>query len=418
MSSKGLRLALGAFVGLILAGALLTTGVAIGVLLLRLPPTIEPGPDIFVTPAAPLPGTSGTPSDSETLFAPFWEAWGIVHREFVDQPVDDLALMRGAIRGMLDALGDEHTGYMDPEEYNQANIPLEGAYEGIGAWVDTDAEFLTIISPMPNSPAERAGLQPGDQIVGVDGEDVTGVDGSLVIRRVLGPAGTHVLLTVRREGKPDDFDVDVVREKISVPSVESRMLDGGIAYVRLYSFSEGTDRDLRRALNELLANEPKGLILDLRGNGGGFLTSAVDVSSEFIPSGVILTERYGDGREDAYSASGDGVATDIPMMVLVDAGSASASEIVAGALQDYGRARLVGETTFGKGSVQNWRALAGDGGAVRVTIARWYTPKDRSIQGSGLTPDVTVALTQDDIDAKRDPQMDRAVALLLEAAAP
>jgi carboxyl-terminal processing protease len=227
-----------------------------------------------------------------------------------------------------------------------------------------------------------------------------------------------VLLTVRREGKPDDFDVDVVREKISVPSVESRMLDGGIAYVRLYSFSEGTDRDLRRALNELLANDPKGLILDLRGNGGGFLTSAVDVSSEFIPSGVILTERYGDGRADSYSANGDGVATDIPMVVLVDAGSASASEIVAGALQDYGRAQLVGETTFGKGSVQNWRALAGDGGAVRVTIARWYTPKDRSIQGSGLAPDVTVELTQDDIDAKRDPQLDRAVALLLGAAAP
>ena len=421
MPSKGIRVVLGVFIGLILAGALLTTGAAVGVMLPRVAPglipwagTLAPEPQASSL-SPPTAGATPTPVDRETLLAPFWEAWDIVHNEFVDQPIDDLALMRGAISGMLASLGDEHTGYMNPEEYRQANIPLEGEYEGIGAWVDTDAEFLTIISPMPNSPAERAGLKSGDEIVGVDGQDVTGLDGSLVIRRVLGPAGSHVVLTVRRQGEAEDFDVDVLREKITVPSVESRMLDEGVAYVRLYSFSEGTDRDLRRALTDLLAQDPKGLILDLRGNGGGFLSSAVDVTSEFVDSGIILTERYGDGREDTYSANGNGVATDIPMLVLVDAGSASASEIVAGALQDLGRAQLVGETTFGKGSVQNWRALSADGGAVRVTIARWYTPNGRTIQDSGLTPDVAVELTQDDIDAKRDPQLDRAVALLQSA---
>jgi carboxyl-terminal processing protease len=421
MPSKGIRVIVGVFAGLILAVALLTTGVAAGLVLPRLAPAVSSWSEA-VLPAAPAeapnspPVSPGTATDRETLFAPFWEAWDIVHRDFVDQPVDDVALMRGAIRGFLDALGDEHTGYMDPEEYHQANIPLEGSYEGIGAWVDSDADFLTIIAAMPNSPAERAGLLPGDQVVGVDGDDVTGTDASLVIRRVLGPAGSHVILTIRREGKADDFDVDVVREEITVPSVESRMLDGGVAYVRLYSFSEGTDRDLRQALQQLLAEHPQGLILDLRGNGGGFLTSAVDVASEFIGHGVVLTERYGDGREDSYNASGNGVATDIPMAVLVDAGSASASEIVAGALQDYQRAQRVGDTTFGKGSVQNWQPLSGDGGAIRVTIARWYTPNGRSIQGEGLTPDVPVGLTQDDVAAHHDPQLERATALLLEPA--
>jgi carboxyl-terminal processing protease len=157
------------------------------------------------------------------------------------------------------------------------------------------------------------------------------------------------------------------------------------------------------------------LILDLRGNGGGYLSSAVDVASEFIQDGTILTERYGDGREQTYSANGNGLATEIRLAVLVDAGSASASEIVAGAIQDYERALLIGETTFGKGSVQNWRALSGDGGAVRVTIARWYTPDDRSIQDAGLTPDIPVELTQDDVDAQRDTQLDRAVEALLAA---
>ncbi|HET7011412.1 MAG TPA: S41 family peptidase [Anaerolineales bacterium] len=422
MSSKGSRVLAGLSLGAILSLALLSTGLILGLVIPRAFPDSAIA-NWAKSPAAPRP-TEGAPPVSnevpedtasrESLFAPFWEAWDIIHQEFVHQPLDDVALMRGAIRGMLEALGDEHTGYMDPDEYKQANIPLEGEYDGIGAWVDTDADLLTIIAPMPDSPAERAGLQPGDQIVGVDGEDVTDLSGRVVIHRVLGPAGTRVLLTIRREGELEAFDVEIVRETIPVPSVESRMLEDGVAYVRLFSFSEQTHRELRRALSDLLEEDPVGLIVDVRGNGGGFLTSAVDITSEFIQEGTILVERFGDDREEIYTADGRGLATEIPLVVLIDGGAASASEILAGAVQDLDRGLLVGETTFGKGSVQNWRALSGDSGAVRVTIALWYTPDGRSIQDVGLKPDVVVVLTEEDFEADRDPQLERAVEVLLD----
>ena len=423
MPSKATRVVAGIAIGSMLALGLLAAGVLIGFVVPRAYPGLPLASwglaaELSPSSATPLPSGNApqTETDREAFLEPFWEAWDVVHREFVRQPVDDTELLHGAIRGMLDALGDEHTGYMDPEEYDQANIPLEGEYDGIGAWVDTDAELLTIISPMPDSPAERAGLQPGDQIVGVDGEDVTQLAARIVIRRVLGPAGSRVVLTIRREGEQETFDVEIVRETIPVPSVESRMLDGDIAYVRLFSFSEETHRDLRRSISELLEQNPRGLIVDVRGNGGGFLTSAVDITSEFVEQGTILTERFGDGREEIYTANGRALAGEIPLVVLVDGGSASASEILAGAIQDLGRGMLVGEPTFGKGSVQNWRPLAGDNGAVRVTIALWYTPNGRSIQDVGLTPDVEVELTEEDMQAERDPQLDKAVEVLLETA--
>jgi len=359
------------------------------------------------TPSPGAPG--GTPISREVLFAPFWEVWDIVHHDFVDQPVDNTSLMRGAIRGMLDALGDEHTAYMDPDEYRQANMGLEGAYEGIGAWVDTDSEYLTIISPMPGSPAEKAGLQPGDQIIAVDGQDMAGTDGNLVIRKVMGPAGSSVVLTIRRESEAHPFDVTVQRESIEVPSVESRILEDGIGYVRLYTFGENTNRDLQAALRSLKDGGAHAVILDLRGNGGGYLNTAIEVASQFVANGVIVTERFGDGREKVYEAEKGGLATDWPMAVLIDGGSASASEIVAGAIQDSGRGKLVGEASFGKGSVQNWVPLKDDQGAVRVTIARWYTPSGRQIHGVGLSPDIAITVSEADAAAKRDPQLDRAI---------
>lgn len=410
---------------LLLASLFFAGGASAGLLLPRLNPSAgsalvawlaSPLPDAWLADATPVhPPIEGDADTTADLFGPFWQAWDIVHDEFVDQPVDDPGLVRGAIRGMLEALGDEQTGYMDPEEYGQANIPLEGAYEGIGAWVDTESDFLTIISAMPNSPAEEVGLLPGDQIIAVDGEDMTDIPPQLVIRRVMGPEGSQVVLTIVRESEPDPFDVTLTRRRIEVPSVESETLDGGVAYVQLASFGDSTVGELRRALEEALADDPVGLILDLRGNGGGYLQAAVDVSSEFIDEGVILTERFGDGREEAYYADGDGLAFDVPMVVLIDAGSASASEIVAGAVQDHGRGWLVGERSFGKGSVQNWHPLQGDGGAVRVTIARWFTPDGRSIQDDGLLPDIQVEITDEDRAADRDPQLDRAIELLLEA---
>jgi len=219
--------------------------------------------------APPTATSASNPVGLDKLFKPFWEAWDIVHEQYVDQPVDDLKLMQGAIRGMLDSLGDVHTGYMTPTEYEQATMPLDGTYTGIGAWVDTSGEFLTIISPMDGSPAEAAGLRSGDQIIAVDGVDVTDIDPSIVLQSVLGPEGTTVELTIQREEPAETFVVSIVRARITIPSIESRMLDENIAYVYLATFGENSSEDLVDALTTLLAQNPRGLILDLRDNSGG-----------------------------------------------------------------------------------------------------------------------------------------------------
>lgn len=368
----------------------------------------EPVPQVAQSTAVP-----GQPANTGDLFAPFWEAWDLVHENYVDQPVDDMALMRGAIQGMMEGLGDQHSSYMDPDQYKQANQPMDGEYEGIGAYVDTTGEFLVITSPMPGSPAEQAGLKPGDTIIKVDGEDMTGVDGSLVLQRILGPAGTQVVLTVLREDEPAPFDVTITRAKIELKSVESEMLEGNIAYVKLSSYGEKTTNELKQALNELMSQNPVGLILDLRFNGGGYLNTAIEVTSQFVPAGqVLMYEEYGDGTRDTYKSLRGGLATEIPLVLLVNEGSASASEITAGAIQDLGRGQLVGMTTFGKGSVQNWIPLKEDGGAVRITVARWLTPNERQIHEQGLEPDVMVEMTDEDYEAERDPQLDKAIEIL------
>lgn len=304
---------------------------------------------------------------------------------------------------------------MDPDQFQQANIPMDGEYEGIGAWVDTSTEYLTIISPMPGSPAEEAGLLPGDAVIKIDGEDMTGLDGSLVIRKVLGPAGSTVILTIQREGEEAPFDVTIIRAKITIPSVESRMLDDGIGYVAIMTFASETQDELRDNLRTILDEDPVGLIIDLRNNGGGYLQTAVEVGSEFIYDDVILYEDYGSDEElIEYRSSKKGLATDIPLVLLVNEGSASASEIVAGAFQDHDRGPMVGATTFGKGSVQNWIALDNNQGAVRITIARWLTPDKRQIHEVGLVPDFEVDYTEEDFLADLDPQLDKAVEVLLD----
>ncbi len=372
-------------------------------------------------PAVPLlpPTPSGaeldaTPTDLKELFKPFWEAWNIVHEQYVDQPVDDLKLMQGAIRGMIDALGDQHSSFMDPETFQAANEELSGQYEGIGAYVDTTTDYLTIISPMPDSPAERAGLQAGDQVIAIDDEDMTGVNAELARLKIIGPAGTTVHLTIHREGETKPLEFDIQREKIVVKSASGKMLENGLAYVELTSFGDKTVPELREALKDLMAQNPKGLILDLRNNGGGYLDVAVQVTSQFMNEGIVLYEEYKDGSRQEYKAQPGGLATKIPMVVLINEGSASASEIVAGALQDSGRARLVGGKSYGKGSVQNWVPLTDDQGAVRITIARWLTPEGRTIHEVGLTPDTLVEMTDEDRQEGRDPQLDKAVEVLMD----
>jgi carboxyl-terminal processing protease len=362
--------------------------------------------------------TTDTPSansvtDIQTLFKPFWKAWDLVHQMYVDQPVDDTKLMRGAIDGMLTSLGDKHTGYISPDVLQQENAQLQGEYDGIGAYVDTSADFLTITSPMPGSPAEKAGLKPGDEIIKVDGEDMAGKDGQYALKKVLGPKGTSVTLTIRRKDVADPFDVTIVRAKIDIPSVTSKVLDNNIGYVQISTFGDKTAPELKTALQDLKDKKVVGLIVDLRYNGGGLLTSAVDVGSQFLKSGVLMYEVYGNGETKEYDIKPGGLATDIPLVILVNEGTASASEIVAGAIQDTGRGKLVGVTTYGKGSVQNWIQLDTDQGAVRITIARWLTPNKRQINEKGLSPDVVIKLSDADIKNQNDVQLLKAEDILM-----
>lgn len=411
MNTSGKKILLVSLVALILLGGAFSGGVLVGwVLPKALGQTVVPSISATTQPVSPT-----TTQTTDQLFKPFWQAWQIVHDQYVDQPVDDTALMRGAIRGMMEALGDKHSSYMDPVQYKQAETSLAGEYEGIGAWVDLTGDYLTIISPIPNTPAEKAGLKSGDQVIAIDGQDMTGVASEIAHQKVLGPAGTNVTLTIKREGADAPFDVTITRAKVTVPSVESKMLDNNIAYVQIIQFGEKTTSELKTQLKDLMNQNPKGLILDLRNNGGGYRDTAVDVLSQFLPAGKIaMYEEFGDGTKQEFKTSGRGLATDIPMVVLINEGSASASEITAGALQDYGRAQLVGVTSYGKGSVQVWTALDNNEGAVRVTIARWLTPNSRQINGVGLTPDIKVEITADQIKAGEDPQLDQAVNILLQ----
>ena len=408
--NKTLKIGLGVFVGLILLAGAFSGGFLTGHFV-GLPGGATEIPVAVSTPDATQ--QSATPAELQTLFQPFWEAWNLVHESYVDQPVDDVALMRGAINGMLEVLGDPHTSYMDPDEFTQLNASLSGEYEGIGAYVDTSTEYLTVISPIPGSPAEAAGLRSGDAILAIDGKDMTGVDPELVRKQVLGPAGSVVTLTIKR-GDDAPFDVKITRAKIVIKSAEGKMLDNGIAYVQITTFGDKTTPELIATLETLMAQNPKGVILDLRNNGGGYLQTAIEVSSQFIPEGeVVMYERYGSGERDTYLSLEGGLATDIPMVVLINEGTASASEIVAGALQDYGRAKLVGVLSYGKGSVQLPTMLSNDQGAVKVTIAKWLTPNERLIHGIGLTPDVFVLMTEEDYNNDRDPHLQAAIETLL-----
>lgn len=352
------------------------------------------------------------PPDTEVLFAPFWEAWTLLHENYVD-PLDDNLLMEGALIGMMWAVDDPHTDYMNPETFASVNEAMSGEYEGIGATVRQDEVTggLELVSIMENSPAEKAGLKPGDQIVAVEGEDITGLMQDEIIARVRGPAGTMVRLGILRPDEPEILEFLVIRDRILVPSVTYRILGDNIGYIRLSQFDFDTGQTMRDTLQEMGANDLNGLILDVRGNPGGYLATSIDVASAYIVEGPIVIER-GPDRERTYEALGNAVAPDVPMVILVDEGSASASELIAGALQDRGRATVVGMPTFGKGSVQTWHELS-NGGGVRITISRWYTPDGHSVSEVGITPDVEVSYEVDEITGE-DKQLSAAIDVLAE----
>jgi carboxyl-terminal processing protease len=359
------------------------------------------------------PTAGDTPDDLQPAFRPFWEAWELLQENFVDQPLDATKLVQGAIKGMLRATGDRHTNYMTPAEQEVMRTDMSGELEGIGAEVDTSGDFLRVISPLPGSPAEAAGMLPGDAIIAVDDEEVTGLDAFTVIAKVRGPAGSSVSITVLREGLPEPFTLEITRYKITIPSVEGEILSSGLAYVKINRFGDRTTRELRAQLRAQLAGDPPGLILDLRNNPGGFLDAGISVTSQFIGTGIVMLEQFADGREREYRARPGGLATEIPLVVLINRGSASAAEIVAGAVKDYQRGSLVGERSYGKGTVQTWLDLSDEQGAVRITFARWLSPYGNSVDGEGLIPDVAVERSYEQYQAGLDPQLDAAMELLL-----
>ncbi len=379
-------------------------------------PTAQP----TATPAASRQGTSDTSFfGEETGESPldielFNEAWRLLEQQFYGELPKGEDITYAAIRGVLASLDDKHTTFADPEEAAMFNMDMQGVFEGIGAQVDlADGGGVELQYLFENQPAEKAGLRVGDIVIAVDGEDVTGLDLNTAISKIRGPRGTQVTLTIQR-GNDEPFDITITRARIELQIVETETLgDGKIEYIALTDFSTLAPRRLAAALSAAVAKKPTGIVLDLRGNPGGLLDSAVQIGSYFVPEGNILIERYKDGTEEIHPRQGRYLLNDIPLVVLVDSGSASASEIVAGAIQDAGTGILIGEKTYGKGSVQLSNVLSDDS-QLKITIARWFTPKDRAIHGQGLEPDIVVPFTAEDREAERDPQLDRAVEYLLQ----
>ena len=415
--NKSIKIALGCVTAIILLAGAFSGGFIAGHLMpatgFQLPLNNNNSVDLAPPPVVSSDQQNTAPANLQTLFKPFWETWNLIHQQYVVQPVDDVKLMQGAINGMLKTLDVGLNYYDNPDQLKQQNEQLNGKdYEGIGAYVDTKGNFLTIISPIKGSPAAKAGLRSGDEVIAIDGVDMTGTSPDDARLKVLGPAGTDVVLTILRSGEANPFDVKITRAKIVTPLVESEMLPSGYAHITLNTFGDTADQELRTAIQEMMTQNPKGLILDLRFNGGGYLYQGIAVASEFLPANkIVVYEKHADGSLQENYSTGNASALNIPLVVLVNSGSASASEIVAGALQDYGRAKLVGTQSYGKGSVQSINPLT-DGGQVAITSAQWLTPNKRLIQGTGLTPDVYVEITQADLDANRDPQLDTAVETL------
>jgi carboxyl-terminal processing protease len=343
-------------------------------------------------------------------FRVFWEAWDLIERDFYGDLPSPEARVQGAIEGVVQSLGDPYTAYIPPDAARMMREDTSGTYQGIGAYVSEAPEGgIVIIRVFEGGPAEEAGIQAGDIIVAADGVDLVGLSLSEGILHVRGPAGTPVTLTVYREGESELFDVTVTRASLEVPTVESEMLEDNIGYVALFEFNAQAGPRLRTAVQDLMDEGATSLIFDLRGNPGGLLTQAVDVADLFLPEGVILIERDVRGNEQYHESYDGDFAEEIPMVVLVNGSSVSASEVVAGALQDRGRAVLIGETTFGKGAVQLQHELS-DGSLLLVVYAHWFTPNDVSINGQGVTPDIEVASPEEPTD--EDPQLERAIQYL------
>lgn len=342
----------------------------------------------------------------------FWEVWSMMKDKYLEQPIADTRLFYGALAGLVASVGDPYTAFLDPETTGKFNSELAGTFDGIGAEIGIKKDQLLVVAPLPGTPAEKAGLRPGDRILAIDSKDTTGMAIDYAVSIIRGQKGTGVILKIWREGWEQAKDITIARETIHIDSVTWKMLDNNIAQIKLVQFNGETTAKFETAVREILLKNPKGIILDMRSNPGGYFDSALAVASFWIPAPqpVVIQKTKGN-RQQKFPSFNRASLKNMPTVVLVNSGTASGAEIVAGALQDYGKAKLVGEKTFGKGSVQDYTGLSG-GSSIKITVAEWLTPKERHINKEGIAPDIEIKLTKEDYETDKDPQLDKAMELL------
>lgn len=342
----------------------------------------------------------------------YWEVWDSLKQNHVDKnKIKNKDLFYGSLKGMAAAVDDPYTVFMDPTIAKEFADDLAGTFEGIGAEVGMRNDIITIIAPLDGMPAQKAGLRAGDKIYAIDSTSTIGLTVDEAVRAIRGKKGTQVKLTILRGSNAKSQDISITRDVIIVKSVKTEMRSDGIFVIKVTNFNDDTLNLFNAAVSEALLKSPKGIILDLRNNPGGYLDTAVAMASEWVEGGPVVAEQFSDNRRNEYPSNGQARLKNIPTVVLVNGGSASASEIVAGALRDYKKATLVGEQTYGKGSVQTLQGLS-DGSSLKITIAKWLTPAGDFINEKGLTPNVVIKLEQTDIDKNVDPQMNKALELL------
>jgi len=344
----------------------------------------------------------------------FWDVWDILREEYVDRnDLNEKEMFYGALSGLVSSLNDPYTVFMNPQVAQEFEDDLAGTFQGIGAEIGIRNEILTIIAPLADMPAEKAGLMAGDKVYAIDGESTAGITIDEAVRKIRGQKGTSVTLTISRDGLDKAEEISIIRDVIVVKSVRAKLRDDNIFVIKITNFNDDTRDLFNKAIQEIIKKDPVGIILDLRNNPGGYLDTAIEITSEWIEDGVVVTEKFSEIKKNDYLARGRARIKDYSTVILVNQGSASASEIVAGALQDYNKAVIVGEQTFGKGSVQTLEELR-DGSSVKVTVAKWLTPNGSCINDDGITPNQEVELTIEDYNENKDPQMDRAVEIILE----
>jgi len=349
-------------------------------------------------------------------FSLFWDAWASLQEKYVNRSSFDYQKMvYGAIEGMTKSLGDPYTVFMPPEDAKKFSDDVKGSFSGIGAEIGIRKDILTIIAPLEDSPAKKAGLLAGDKILKIDDKLTSDLSLDEAISLIRGEQGTQVILTIFRDGLNDPKEYKIIRDVIKVPILKYGLKEAAgkkIAYIQLYQFTETASGEFKKTVNQILSSSAQAIILDLRNNPGGYLEVATDIASWWLDNGVlVVSEDYGNGEKNEHKSVGYKKLQTFPTVVLMNQGSASASEILAGALRDQLKIKLVGEKSFGKGSVQQLEELRG-GSSLKVTVAKWLTPSGHSIMEQGLEPDEKVGFTSEDIDAGRDPQLDKALEML------